>query len=294
MTLIQTLLTPEFVIQVSDRRLSAGGEIRDDTYNKAISWCGMAIVGFTGGFAHVDYRLTEPLTNWIAGVLASERTVKSGVDALEVGMLQLVSKLSKWRKYRDRRLTITVAGIAPDAGTAFFRGLSNFEDGRQIITNPNLVEVFRWGYEVPLGGTQTVYTTAGADLGGSFNRRKEGQKLAKIAQMGGINNAARYMVELQRRVAKVEKAKGTNTVGEDAMVVSVPANLQRSHMILMSSTDSDAIQGGEPNFSFVKSGSFSRERFAPLIACNGIVSTIFAKGDGDNQTIEFQRINPPT
>lgn len=294
MTLIQTLLTPEFVIQVSDRRLSYKGEIRDDSYNKAVSWCGMAAVGFTGGFAHVDYRLKESVTNWIAGRLASQETVGSGVDSLDSGMRELFAKLSKWRKFPDLRLTIAMVGIAPDYGNAFLRGLSNFEDGERIFQKPSEAEVFRWGYDVPLHGTQCFYTTAGAYLGRDFNRADEGRKLAQIAQMGGINNAARYMVQIQRRVARKEKSNGKNTVGEDAMVVSIPANLDRRRTILMSNTDTDAIHGGAPNFSFVKAGSFSRERFAPVLACNGSVSEISAWGEGDNQIIRFQQIIPPT
>lgn len=296
MTLIQVLLTPEFVLQVSDRRLSAGGEARDDSYNKAVSWCGMVSVAFTGGFAHVDYRCEEPVTEWIAGVLASAITLKEGADALEERMKELMARLSKWRKYRDRRLTIVMAGIAPDYGTAFFRGLSNFEDGNQIFPNFSDTEVYRWGHEVPLHGNRTRYITAGASPGSELDRSVVGPKLATVSQVGGVNNAARYMVRLQRRVAEREKKKGTNSVGEDAMVVSIPANLKRDGhgMLLMSNTDSDAVHGGSTaNFSFVKAGSFSKDRFAPILACDGRVSEFSAWGDGDNQLITFRGIDPP-
>jgi hypothetical protein len=294
MTLIQVLLTPEFVLQVSDRRLSAAGQIRDDSYNKAVSWCGMATVGFTGAFAHVDYRCEEPVTEWIAGVLASAITVKDAVDALEERIKELLARLSKWRKYRDRRLTIVMAGIAPDAGTAFFRALSNFEDGTQIFPNGSDTEVHRWGDEVPLHGNRTCYITAGASPGSELDRSVVGPKLATVSQVGGVNNAARYMVRLQRRVAEREKKNGTHLVGEDAMVVSIPANLKRDGMLLMSNTDSDAVHGGSTsNFSFVKAGSFSKERFAPILACDGRVSEFFAWGDGDNQVITFRGIDPP-
>jgi hypothetical protein len=154
--------------------------------------------------------------------------------------------------------------------------------------------VFRWGFEVPLHGSAVCYTTAGAHLGSKSEQAAEVEKLARVAQVGGINNAARYMVRLQRRVAERERRNGTNIVGEDAMVVSIPANLDRRQMILMSNTDTDAIHGNAPNFSFVKAGSFSRERLAPLVACNGSVTVMSARGEGDNQTISFQQIDPPS
>jgi hypothetical protein len=279
-TFIQTLLTPKFVLQVSDRRLSSAGCIFDDSYNKAVSWCGMATVCFTGGFAHVDYDLTEPVTHWIAGVLAAQDTIKNGMDALDDGMKQLVTKLSTWpRRFPDRRLTIAMAGIAPDYGKAFFRGLSNFENGYEIFPEPSGTEVYRWWVEVPLGGNRTHYLTAGAHLGRESERTAAADKLTRIAQMGGVNNAARYMVTLQRRVAKRERRNKTNTVGQDAMVVSIPANLNREQMILMSSTDNDTVHDeGQPNFSFVRAGSFSRDRFAPLLACDGYRPSYFRLG----------------
>lgn len=294
MTFIQTLLTPEFVILVSDRRLSAQGGIYDDSYNKAVSWCGMIAVGFTGAFAHVDYRLQQPVTHWIAGILASESVLKDGLDSLEDGMRSLTAKLSQWRRFSDRRLTIVLTGIAPDYGTAFFRALSNFENGYEIFPTHSDTHVYRWGYEVPLHGTEVHYFTAGAYLGGHLKRRAEGSKLARIAEKGGINNAARYMIKLQRQVAEQERRRGTNSVGEDSMVVSVPANVRRDQMMtLMSSTETDAIHAGSPYFSFVKAGSFSKDRFAPILACDDRIAVISAWGEGDNQRINFQQIDPP-
>ncbi len=107
--------------------------------------------------------------------------------------------------------------------------------------------MYRWGgHEVPLHGNRTRYLTAGASPGSELDRSVVGPKLATVSQVGGVNNAARYMVRLQRRVAERERrAGGTNSVGEDAMVVSIPANLKkRDGMLLMSTTDSDAVHGG--------------------------------------------------
>lgn len=62
-------------------------------------------------------------------------------------------------------------------------------------------------------------------------------------------------------------------------------------MIFISTTDTDAIYGGDmPNFSLVTAGSFSKERFEPIVACNGQFSEVY----GDNQTITFKVTTPPT
>ncbi|QQW33199.1 hypothetical protein [Mycobacterium marinum] len=291
MTFIQTLLTPEFALQVSDRRLSAAGKIYDDSYNKAVSWCNMVTVSFTGAFAHVDHQMTEPVTNWIAGVLASQDTVQGAVNALSEGVKRLTSRMSA---LPDRRLTISMAGIAPDAGTVFCIRISNYETPDRILPKHSNTEVYRSGYNIPIGGIECHYSTAGAQLGDREVCANEVNKLARISQWGGINNTARYMVKLQRRVAERERRNGTNIVGNDAMVVSIPANDDHREGIFMSSTATDAIHGLAPNFSFVKSGSFSKERFAPVFACAGTVSTVSATGDRNYQKISFQFIDPPT
>jgi hypothetical protein len=54
MSLIQTLVTQNDVIQVSDRRLTTGGKIYDDSYNRAASCAGCMSVGSTG-YAYIDY-----------------------------------------------------------------------------------------------------------------------------------------------------------------------------------------------------------------------------------------------
>jgi hypothetical protein len=72
MTLILSLATPEFVVQISDRRLTyrdGKGFIRvaDDDANKLTVFRGQMAFGFTG-LAHIGSQRTD---TWLARALAS-------------------------------------------------------------------------------------------------------------------------------------------------------------------------------------------------------------------------------
>ncbi len=85
MTLIQTLMTEDLVLQVADRRLTkSNGGVFDDHTTKLVCWRGCFSVGFTG-IARIDSAQKEPTSEWIAKLLADCNSFQEGVETLKKG-----------------------------------------------------------------------------------------------------------------------------------------------------------------------------------------------------------------
>jgi hypothetical protein len=72
-TLIQTWVGGTAILQVSDRRLTdpTTGDVKNDIYNKAVSWCGRRAVSFTG-LAYIDRRQKEPVSHFFGAARRSQ------------------------------------------------------------------------------------------------------------------------------------------------------------------------------------------------------------------------------
>jgi hypothetical protein len=86
MTLIQTLMSDDLVIQVSDRRLTHGrtATVVDDRYTKLVCWNFNFSIGFTG-LAHINPAQKRSTSEWIAETIcdvpAADQTSPLLVDA---------------------------------------------------------------------------------------------------------------------------------------------------------------------------------------------------------------------
>lgn len=137
MTLIQTWVGRTAISQVSDRRLTdpTTGDVKNDIYNKAVSWCGRRAVSFTG-LAYIDRRQKEPVSHWIAKILADHHhlqgTSPSGdhVDDHDRGA-ELVTR---------RGAAIAVAHSRCTQSSAVMRNLG---DHTPPIRDPRDVSCFR-------------------------------------------------------------------------------------------------------------------------------------------------------
>lgn len=203
------------------------------------------------------------------------------IRALQDGAEKIASQLP----WPDRRLSIVLTGIAPGCDFAYFVCISNYDDLNCIRSEAEDHFVFNQR-TIPLHGDRTMYVPVGALL--NEKELTMSDELSRIAQFGGINNAARYMVEIQRSVAA-----RTPTVGHDAMVVAIPARPTTSFRIL-TDTEGDQVNANTASYSFVKAGGFSRVRFAPIWACGGWAHTSSAEGDGDNGVIRMTVLRTPT
>ena len=283
MTLIQTLLTPNYVMQVSDRRLTRGGKFHDGHFNKAVSWHGCMTAAFTG-FAYTDCQETNPVSLWIADVLRWHYDTGSAIDALLIGATKIAFDLAScWEK---RKLSIVLAGVPPGSGFAYLARISNFESGPDKF--PRQKDHFMVDQHLmPVVGENLGYYVSGVSLKKNEMERVRAM-LPQIVQSHGVNNVARFLVGVQRRVAARSGA-----VGLDAMVMVVPAR-PTAPLAVLTDTASDAVMDVNSNFSYVRAHSFSPQRIAPLMAGDGKVIQMMGWGDAaGNQGAKMRFLKLP-
>ena len=114
MTLVQTYVTDDRVIMVSDRRLTRTQdgvvEVADDEHTKLVLWKGCFAVGFTG-LAFIDAARTRSTSEWIAETLCDQWRVDDGVHVLANGASQWMQRVPSQYSQDDKRLTMVVAGF---------------------------------------------------------------------------------------------------------------------------------------------------------------------------------------
>jgi hypothetical protein len=221
-TLIQTLLTPTGIIQVSDRQLTyPDGRVHHEPANKAVIWCDSMVVGFTG-MAFTDSSQERSISRWITLALRNAVTIGDAVQSIAHAGSQLMAETD----YENKRLTFMFAGIPPNLGYAVGFKLTNYEH----IPPPRIPEKhFVYGREsrLPLHtGDMYMYGTAGVHIT-SAARQKHNDQLRQIHMKYGANHAARRMVAIQRDISnEILRRTRRTTVGRAAMIVSLPATAQ--------------------------------------------------------------------
>jgi hypothetical protein len=78
MTLVLTCLTSEYIVQVSDRRLTFNGRLCDDDTNKAVCYCGRTAVAYTGPARIGGHETAE----WIGNAMKDAEQVEPAMNEL--------------------------------------------------------------------------------------------------------------------------------------------------------------------------------------------------------------------
>ncbi|AMS03189.1 hypothetical protein PP487_gp30 [Gordonia phage Herod] len=284
MTLVQTLLTPNHILQVSDRRLTfPDGSVADDSYNKAVSWCSVFSIGFTG-IAYIDRRQTQPVSEFITDGLCGHRQVMPAARQLAGALTVAVDKLTGWP---DRRLSVVLAGFGREPGgrpEPMQLRISNFEIGSQRFPVHQRQFVVDQLSATP--GSRFVYTTAGAELRVDEWRQLR-RRLDRLVREGAWNQLIRLMVMTQRRVARRD-----GTVGQDAMVISTPRDNAAPGTLM---TDADSLDIGYESTmcTYIPAGGLSPTRFGPHYVCGDAALADFettVDEGGESVSVRFLRI----
>ncbi|WP_280259463.1 hypothetical protein [Nocardia abscessus] len=218
MTLIQTLVTPNHILQVSDRRLTrANGSVFDDSHNKAVSWCGDFALGFTG-LAFIDRAQRKPVSEWIAETLCDVSEIEDGVEKLRKAAEESIAQLPPWP---DKRLTIAMTGffdVSSSSRESATFIISNWEHN-DTVWSTHRPEFYRTIHYYPSDPNLTYYVRSGALLN-QWQHRVVRKRIFSVAyKTRDWNRVLRLMVALQRNVSDEN-----GTVGRDAMVISLPKN----------------------------------------------------------------------
>lgn len=264
MTLIQTLVTRDHILQISDRRLTtSAGSVFDDSYNKAVSWCGEFAVGFTG-IAFINAAQTKPVSEWLAEALVDKSDIHEAVESVRSGLERAMRRLPGY--WPDLRLSIVLAGFGfssdsdPTARTPLAFRISNFESEGRVYRRHQ--QGFVAESLMHPGDRSFIYLTAGA-LMSLDDTRLLRRRLTKLTREMAWNHIIRLLVTMQRQVAKRD-----STVGCDAMVVSIPRDKSLSGGILTDMGSMD-ITTENSMFTFMSAGGLTHKRMGPHFVCGG-------------------------
>lgn len=298
-TLIQTLMTDDLIIQVADRRLTNGasGTLVDDQYTKLVCWNFNFSIGFTG-LARIDRAQRKSTSEWIAETICDFSLFENGIAALAQAASERIGKLPK--AWPDKRLGILVAGFDGRADPLIAE-IANFEAGGPMPTDPTKFTVNTLSR---LPGRPTAYRITGARLTEKWQHQMLMQRVPRALlkpKPDGVTYAVKLMVAVQRSIAKAN-----GTVGMDAMAVSIPRTTFGERVLaqlnggkIMTKVDSNLIGAtAGPEFTFFDAEGFNFRQFGPHVAANGMATadlTTTAEPDNpDYQTVSIRFLKMPT
>lgn len=215
MTLILSCLTPDFAIQVSDRRLTQlDGDVIEDEANKALLFCGHSSFAYTG-LARIGH---ERADEWLMERIASAPSVFTG---LEEAKRQATDRLRTWspaglrpsQRRRVRRIAfVGVAFLRHPAGGlhAVYLVLSNFFDGRGGWLQEADV-TFDW-WQRALGEARSEVFSAGVNLPAIQKTAVARSVSRAVDRDAGAMACVRLLVDATREVARQNTAVGPNVM----------------------------------------------------------------------------------
>lgn len=236
MTLILTLVTQDFVIQASDRRLSStDGDLFEDEENKAICYNGNMLLAYTG-LARVDRKSTA---EWLIGALSKLRDLDHlfkdlpGIAGRQFIRIRRPRQLQpdEWR--RARRTSFVLAGYAEwrgagapiptrsDRATPTIISISNAE-GTDGAWQSEATRHFTARGTMLSADTPLIIRASGQPLTAREERRLRRQLHTCIVHTNYPESAARLLARQIRDVS--ERNTG---VGRSVMVTILPRVLDR-------------------------------------------------------------------
>jgi hypothetical protein len=266
MTLLATLVCDEFVMQVSDRRMSRGGKPVPGEWNKAVVWCNLASVAYTGN-AFRDRRQTKPVDDWVA------ETIGPATSVYEL-FGYLIHGAEAWLKRTPaiHRQAFSLVGWAPHLDGRFvpYAGLiSNFHDERgdlRLTTREfSWVRVAR--NDRPRRGTFHLARAGVTVTKEEFRSAFRGIKRLFRSDVDPAR-AADILTHLIRLIAKREL-----TVGADVMVTCIPKpSGEAAASLVTARTGKPNLQ--VPTFFYRRQDGADTVAFGPKCVCNHTVQSI--------------------
>lgn len=281
MTLVLTCLTKEYVLQVSDRRLTwPNGRVADDNANKAVLLANQMAFAYTGR-ARVGPERTDV---WLAHVL---RDMSHGPAAAANGLEVIVSlgrratEASRGVPLSQARLAFVAAGFARLAAGEPLRPYVSFISNAltdQLDWLPAAEPTFVGRTLVKANDRQNYFCPSAGERLLPEEVRSLSRSLRRIVDHEtGPEPAADVMVETIRKVAK-----RTRTVGEDLLVNCLPRAAAEAESWALRATRPN-LEG--PTFLNVVAGQDDGVHRAPHIVILGGPSLIGINFSGTDRLI---------
>jgi hypothetical protein len=252
MTLILSALTHEYVVQVSDRRVTnlRTGQPMPDTINKAVLFCGHISFGYTG-LAEVDGLSAD---RWLA-----QHLLEGGPSA-QASLEHVRDEATRaWRKTPGWRHAFVGVGWSrgkPILHVISNHDLSKFDEQSRTPVHPN----FQLVTLAPPPGSDANFMPAGQTVPRVL-RAKLQRNLSEAARRGGPVALARLLSEAAQAVPAANQ-----TVGPDLMVAVVPRVAVPVTAIQMPMAGS--ISDDRASFVYIREANDRSPRFyTPMWAC---------------------------
>ncbi|MDG4829079.1 hypothetical protein O7627_07140 [Solwaraspora sp. WMMD1047] len=266
MTLLLALSCDSFVMQASDRRLSVARKPLTGEWNKAVVWCNMASIAFTGN-AYRDHRNVKPVDDWITEIVGGARSVHDLYASLLNGA-------TDWLESRrvPHPQAFSLVGWAPqlDGTHLGYVGLiSNFHDKRGTLRAPT--KEFTWlrAMRNRTARPRSFFLARAGALMRPEEFRAAMRGLKRVMKAGGDPaRAADILTGVIRLVAERDP-----TVGREVMITCLPRPSGTGNEQFLVTSRAGRPSLSQPSFFYRGTGDDSVS-FAPQTVCQHAVQTI--------------------
>jgi hypothetical protein len=228
-----TLANPDHVIQVSDRRLSFNGRLKDDESNKAgiiLTEDARLVFGFTGLAKSGKFKTMEWITKNLVDLSSPDFQIRSILERLTEKASDDFSEFPELAKLhpKDRRLTVMFAGYLDNYSPPLtvYVMLTNFQDfdtgKNSAVAWPEFKSTYR-NEKRPGNNQWTLIQHVGASP--AVDRRDELALQTLLIQRKPGNAIVQKSVDVIRKLADKPKAQGA--VGKQLSSVILPQAMDR-------------------------------------------------------------------
>lgn len=284
MTLVLSLLSPECVVQVSDRRLvwfDQAGQIRrrDDEKNKSVLWCHRMAFAYTG-LAELGMERRTDL--WLANRMAEWEATVSG-PSVDQGELVVAIRDKATEYFRGPRISRIPADQRRHAfvgvGWGKIEGAAEYAPYSVVIANfvgsGPARERFIWD-GARLEGDDGHLSWFGQDLTADEQRFAQDRlRTLDPYSTGYADHASAIMGETIRAVAHRSEAVGRGLLITVLPRGSLPATKGGGGFLLAGSSEPDT-----QTFLYVAPDDTQGVQYGPTYTCGGRLMTNFAAYSG--------------
>jgi len=285
MTLVLSCLTPDYVIQVSDKRITriSDGAVVDDLRNKGTLFCAQMAFGYTG-LAEID---GIPTDQWLAEVLANELTLEAGLKSLVARASEAFRSIPLPAQYK-RHAFVGVGFCRPTQDSdlrACQVTVSNFlsAEGQWLSeARPSFeIEGILRRDDRPF----TLCRSVGARVPEEIFHNLEKNIRACLSHKTGPLEVMRLMAETVHRLADSEPA-----VGKALLLIFVPRQAVESQPILFITpiAPSGLDRWDTPKFLHIPADSPDRYWDLPNFVCGGM----FVSGAFEQDVAPDNEVSP--
>jgi hypothetical protein len=257
MTLILSCLTPKYIVQVSDRRLTwADGRVADDAANKAIVFHDRACFCYTG-IAQIGAQRTD---EWITDKLTGCKGVQDAIDTLKRELDARIVKLGA----PNRHLTVGIDFWGTQDASLPDRPWS------VALTNQIDPGTRKWS-KVPRATFQQFNQTLPADKGYAF------LPLGQGLDMGIYRSMVRNLVRAMRHAGDSPSTVMPETVGRfmrEAILYAAAGNGAVGKNLMMTVLLNRQVaenEGVSNSFSYHRGDGSEPILYAPTLISPGMI-----------------------